>query len=58
MPCTAQLAPAGMPSLLATLLLSVCPACTENASSCGEGLTMTVMLAVSQLVGAAASQIW
>ena len=58
MPCTAQVDPAGMLSLLATLLLSVCPACTENASFCGVGLTITVTLAVAQLPGAAASQIW
>ena len=47
-----------MLSLLATVLVSVCPAGTEYASFCGAGLTTTVTLAVSQLAGAAASQIW
>ncbi|MNV60649.1 hypothetical protein D3C71_1531200 [compost metagenome] len=57
-PCTTNVAPAGMLSLLATLLLSDCPACTVKASFCGVGVTMTVTVAVSQLLGAAASQIW
>lgn len=57
-PWIAQVAPAGRPSLVATLLLNVWPACTEKASFCGVGVTMTVTVAVAQLPGAAASQIW
>ncbi|MNV56102.1 hypothetical protein D3C71_1483710 [compost metagenome] len=57
-PCTLYSAATGMLSLLATLLLRVWPTGTENASFWGAGLTTTVTLAVSQLAGAAASQIW
>ncbi len=55
-PCTLQLEPTGMLSLPATLLASVCPACTAKASGCGAGLTTTSTLAVSQLAGEATSQ--
>ncbi len=57
-PCTLYSAPGGTLSLPATLADSVCPTCTAKASGCGDGLTTTVTLAVSQLLAAAASQIW
>ncbi len=57
-PVWVKVEPATALSLVPTLPFTACPACTATLSSTALGLTIKATLALAQLLGDAASQIW